>query len=77
MFFLMFFAPWQETFADAGDGDGMGGTMWDHFKIIVGPFYDHFRTPMPIKYVFRPEITFLEIAHTTSSPLFEKHHTSP
>ena len=29
------FAPWQETFADAGDGDGMGGTIWDHFRIIL------------------------------------------
>ena len=45
-FFSICFAPWQETFADAGDGDGDGGggTMWDHFKIVVGPFYEHFRT---------------------------------
>ena len=28
MMFSIFFAPWQETFADAGDGDGEGG---DHF----------------------------------------------
>ena len=31
MFFSNVFAYWQETFADAGDGDG-GGTIWDHFN---------------------------------------------
>ena len=32
---------WQETFADAGEGDGGGGpfgTIWDHFRTIVSPF---------------------------------------
>ena len=29
--FANLFAPWQETFADAGNGDGdLGGTIWDH-----------------------------------------------
>ena len=60
VFFLSFFAPWQETFADAGDGDGGG----DH----LGSFYDHFRTivepPMQNIYVFRPKIIFLEMAYT-------------
>ena len=50
MFFSKLFAPWQETVADAGDGDG-GGTIWDHlapfrddFGTILGPFWIRFRT---------------------------------
>ena len=30
VFFFFCLPPWQETFADARDGDG-GGTIWDHF----------------------------------------------
>ena len=30
-FFANLLAPWQETFADAWDGDGGRGTIWDHF----------------------------------------------
>ena len=49
VFFVIYnsFAPWQETFADAGDGDGGGdhlGQFWIHFKIILTPFWIHFRT---------------------------------
>ena len=37
LFFLNLFAPWQETFADARDGDGDGDGDWgDHFGIILG-----------------------------------------
>ena len=32
--------PWQETFADAGDGDWGGGP----FGIIFGPFCIHLET---------------------------------
>ena len=37
MLFSILFAPWQETFADAGDADG-GGTIWDQ----LGPFWIDF-----------------------------------
>ena len=45
--------PWQETFADAGDGDvrvgwlgvgGLFGTIWDYLKTILGPFWINFKT---------------------------------
>ena len=40
------FGPWQETFADAGDGDGEGtiwhhlAPLWNNFKIILDPFLE-------------------------------------
>ena len=40
MCFLLTFAPWQETFADAADEDGGGesfGIIWDHFRSILCP----------------------------------------
>ena len=40
MFLYSLFAPWQETFADAGDGD-VGGTMWDYFRSILCFIYSH------------------------------------
>ena len=38
MFFIICFAPCQETFADAGVGDG-GGAIWDHFEISLSPLW--------------------------------------
>ena len=75
-FFLNLFAPWQETFADARDGDGVGlgwwvGSVGDH----LGPKMEHFKTPT--KYVFQPKNDFLEMAHTIFSPLFAWQHISP
>ena len=37
MCFFQFFAPGQETFADAGDEDGGGpfGTIWEHVVSII------------------------------------------
>ena len=32
--FSKFVAPWQESFADAGDGDG-GEPFWDHFRTVL------------------------------------------
>ena len=72
MFISNLFAPWQETFADAGDGDGMGGDHFGpfgiHFKIMLTPFGINFRTvlgsPMPTNYVLQQQINFLEMAHT-------------
>ena len=59
-FVLNLFAPWQETFADAGDGDGGGEPFRIHFKIILTPFEIHFKTilgpPMPTNYVLQPKI---------------------
>ena len=47
VFFSNLLAPWQETFDDAGDGDGGGGrTIWDH----LAQFWDHFGT---ILYYFK------------------------
>ena len=61
-FFSNLFAPWQETFADAGDGDG------GPFGTILDPFKDHFRIilrpPLPENYVLQPKINFLEMAPT-------------
>ena len=42
--FFYLFAPWQETFADAGDGDGERG--WDHlgpFGTNLVSFWNHLR----------------------------------
>ena len=61
MFFLSLSAPWQETPAEARDGDGDGGGA---FRNMSGPFWDHFRTPILQNYVFQPKINFLEMAHT-------------
>ena len=36
--------PWQETFADAGDGDGGRGAIWNHFRFILNPFWIHVTT---------------------------------
>ena len=35
--FFYLFAPWQDTLADAGDGDGGrgGGTIWDYFDETI------------------------------------------
>ena len=56
------FAPWQETFADAGVGEG------GPFGPILGSFHNHFRTivrpPLPPKYIFQAKVNFLEMAHT-------------
>ena len=57
VFFYKFSAPWQETFADAKDGDG-GGTIWHHFGTILRPFGSILGPPM------QPKINFLEMAHT-------------
>ena len=44
-FLSNFLDPWQETFADAGDGDGGEGgplgTIWEHFKSILSQFCIH------------------------------------
>ena len=60
MFFLICFAPWQETFADTGDVGGQFGTIlgpfWINFKTILGPPYETL--------FFQPRISFLEMAHT-------------
>ena len=58
-------APWQETFADARDGDGEGGGP---FGISLGPFCNHLKTilrpPMPLNYVFHQNINYLGMAHS-------------
>ena len=73
VFLYTLFAPWQETFADAGDevGNGCGGgggghlgPFQDHFNSILVYLWDHFGTPMTQQYVFKPKINFLEMAHT-------------
>ena len=65
--FSIFVAPWQETFADARDGNGGG----DHFGIILDPFGFNFKTilgsHMPTYYFFQPSLL-------ASSPLFDKDH---
>ena len=61
------FDPWQETFADAGDGDGVGdhlGPFYANLKTILTQFWIILRPPCPPNYVFRPKINFLEMAHT-------------
>ena len=66
------FAPWQETFADAGDGDGGAGEHHlGRFGLILGELFDnfgtfwiYFRTPMHLFLVFQPKIVLLEMAHT-------------
>ena len=72
MFFSNLLVPWQETFADAGGGDGGGafGHNWDHFEIILNPLWINFRTifgrpyaPPQIKQK-STKINFLEMAHT-------------
>ena len=46
VFLLICLPPWQETFADARDGDGGGPfgsisiSFWDHFEITLGSFWD-------------------------------------
>ena len=35
MIFSIFVAPWQETFADAGDGDGGGGPFFSIPKVKI------------------------------------------
>ena len=62
-------ACWQETFVDAGDGDGRG-TIWDHFKTMLGP-------PMPTNYFFNQKsisfkwhiLIFLLYSHDSISAL--------
>ena len=41
MFFSNFVAPWQETFADARDGDGEGDHLGP-FGTIFEPLWDNF-----------------------------------
>ena len=54
------FALWQETLADARDGDGGDhvGPFWINFKIISTPCWDNFKTilgsPMSENSVFQP-----------------------
>ena len=59
MCFSNLFAPWQESFVDARDGDGGG----DH----LGPFTCNLRTilgpTVPTYYVFQLKTNFLEMAH--------------
>ena len=62
-FFYNLFTPQQETFAEAGDGDGGGafGTILKQFKV-------HFRSmlgpPMPPPKKDQPKFNFLEMGHT-------------
>ena len=65
--FSICFAPWQDTFADAGDGDG-----GDH----LGPLLDHFGTPYA-KTKNNLKSISLKWHIIFFSPLFEKHHISP
>ena len=36
----------------AGDGEGGGGPVWEHFGTIVGPLTDHFGTMPGILYLY-------------------------
>ena len=70
MLFSNLVAAWQETFADAGDGDG-AGTIWDHFRKKLRPFQD----PLcPRNLFFNQKYISLKWHIITSSPLFEQHY---
>ena len=47
---------------------GMGGTIWNHVKIISRQCQDHFKTilrhHMQTQYIFQSKINFHEMAHT-------------
>ena len=82
--FSNLFAPWQETFANAADGDGegpfetMSDSFQDNFTSMLDQFQHHFKTHYAKKkYVFQPKIKFLEMAHTNLSPLVDREHISP
>ena len=73
MFRSNLFAPWQEIFADARDGDGEGP-----FEIILESFEDHFRTPLYQQIMFsNPKSISLKRHILMFPPPFEKHHTNP
>ena len=74
MFFMNLFAPSQETFADAADGDGAGGrTIWDHCGMCLGPCWIHGMTPS--KKI--PKMNFLAIAHTNVFSSVQKTASPP
>ena len=84
--FSNLFAPWQETFADTRDGDGDGGgtiwydveSLWDHFRIILRPFWIILGPPYANKLCFSTKNEkSLKWHILTSSPLFDRMHTSP
>ena len=83
-FFLICLPPWQETFAEAGDGDGwvvVGGTNWDNLRIVLDQFLNHFKIilgpHMRSKYFFNQQSTFLNLHVLFSSPLFEQTYIGP
>ena len=69
MYLFSLFAPWQETFADAGDGMGLGGEsigtsictathyMGRHCWGLCRPYTDR-------NYAYKPNLNFLGMAHT-------------
>ena len=82
-YYSVLFAPWQETFADAGDEDE-GENIWVHFynsRFSLGSCWIHFSTilgpPMLKKYVFNQKSISLKLHILTSSPLFDREHISP
>ena len=82
MLFLKKFASWQETFADARDGDdGGGGNIWDHFGIILGACWIHFgtilRRPMQKQKFVNPKSVSLKWRVLSSSPQFDRQYISP
>ena len=80
MLFYIFFAPWQETFTDAGWGaiwDHVA-PLWDHFRTILDPCWMHFRIPLCQQIMFfNQKYISLKWHILTSSPLFNKDHPSP
>ena len=77
-------APWLETFADAGDGDGGGdhlGPFWINSKITLTPCLIHFRSilgpPCAKQICFSTQNQIPKWHILTSSPLFDKDHPSP
>ena len=85
-FFSYFFVPWQETIADARDGDEEGGgpfgTILIQFWKMLEPFWINFKTILGSlvsknHLFFNQEWISLKWHIQTSSPLFDEDHPSP